>query len=376
MIQSLLLAAVVAVPPPVRAVPAGAEAVRGLRAHLPEWSTRSDFLGLQPWQWIGLGLLLVVALVVSRVTRRIIRTLCDRAAQRRSVEFSVETVRRAAAPIGLFVASFLWLAALRFLELPEAVHATLRNAAELVATASAVWAAIRLVDLFAELTSRAASKRGVPLNRLLTLLVTKAIKIALVALGVVYLAKALGIEILPLITGLGLGGLAMALAAKDTVENFFGSISVLIDRPFDVGDSVRIGDVEGQVVELGLRSTRVRTRTGSIVTIPNANLVRTNVENRGPASVAIVSFVMGVRSDTDPQKLAELCALLPGVVAKAVDSAPEKALVSVAAAPGLGRLDVSVSIPSGHSTSDEIADRRAVALACLEAARRAGVVSA
>src|SRR5690606_13885254 len=84
-----------------------------------------------------------------------------------------------------------------------------------------------------------------------------------------------------LIAGLGIGGLAVALAAQDTLCNLFGGIMVLADRPFQVGDWIVIGDVEGTVEKVGFRSMRVRTFKSSLVTIPNARVTDTNIDNMG-----------------------------------------------------------------------------------------------
>src|SRR5213075_891075 len=83
------------------------------------------------------------------------------------------------------------------------------------------------------------------------------------------------------IAGLGIGGLAVALAAKDSVENVFGSLTILFDMPFALGDWVKIDKVEGVVEEINLRSTRIRTFEDSLITLPNSNLIKASVENFG-----------------------------------------------------------------------------------------------
>ena len=83
-----------------------------------------------------------------------------------------------------------------------------------------------------------------------------------------------------LLAGLGIGGIGFAFAARDTLGNFFGSLTVVVDRPFQVGDWVVIGDVEGTVEDVGFRSSRIRTFYNSLVTIPNGNLVRSSEERR------------------------------------------------------------------------------------------------
>ena len=101
----------------------------------------------------------------------------------------------------------------------------------------------------------------------------------IVIFGLVFIADALGFDLTTMVAGLGITGLALALAAQDTISNIFGATTVLLDRPFQVGDWVVIGTVEGEVMEIGLRTTLIRTSLDTVITMPNANLANTPVEN-------------------------------------------------------------------------------------------------
>ncbi|MBT7987855.1 MAG: mechanosensitive ion channel family protein, partial [Euryarchaeota archaeon] len=106
-------------------------------------------------------------------------------------------------------------------------------------------------------------------------------RFVIVFIGSVFIADAIGLNLTSLIAGLGISGLALALAAKDTISNFFGAVTVLLDRPFKVGDWVVVGPSQGEVIEINLRTTLIRTGIDTVITIPNANLVSTPVENYG-----------------------------------------------------------------------------------------------
>jgi MscS family membrane protein len=106
-----------------------------------------------------------------------------------------------------------------------------------------------------------------------------------------------------LLAGLGLGGLAIALAAKDTIANFFGSIMIFIDKPFQIGDWVVIGSTEGIIEEVGFRTTRVRTFYNSLVTVPNAKVVDTAVDNYGARRYRRYHTTLSLTYDTPPEKL-------------------------------------------------------------------------
>lgn len=107
------------------------------------------------------------------------------------------------------------------------------------------------------------------------------IRFAIIFVGAVFVADSMGFDLTSLIAGLGISGLALALAAKDSISNFFGAITVLLDRPFKVGDWIIVGGAEGEVIEINLRTTLIRTSADTIITMPNANLVNTPVENVG-----------------------------------------------------------------------------------------------
>jgi len=125
--------------------------------------------------------------------------------------------------------------------------------------------------------------------------------------GSVFIADALGFQLTSLLAGLGITGLALALAAKDTISNFFGAITVLLDRPFKVGDWVIIGSSEGEVVEINLRTTLVRTSVDTIITIPNANLVSTPVENWGKRRWRRWQSMIHLDINSDPTDVESFC---------------------------------------------------------------------
>ena len=107
------------------------------------------------------------------------------------------------------------------------------------------------------------------------------LRFAIIFVGAVFVADSMGFDLTSLIAGLGISGLALALAAKDSISNFFGAITVLLDRPFKVGDWIIVGAAEGEVIEINLRTTLIRTSADTVITMPNANLVNTPVENVG-----------------------------------------------------------------------------------------------
>ncbi len=106
-------------------------------------------------------------------------------------------------------------------------------------------------------------------------------RFAIIVVGLVVALSYVGVNVAGILAGLGIGGVAIALASKDSIENFFGAFTILVDMPFGVGDWIVIGTIEGEVEEVGLRSTKIRTFNDSLITMPNSTLIKASVENMG-----------------------------------------------------------------------------------------------
>jgi MscS family membrane protein len=180
-------------------------------------------------------------------------------------------------------------------------------AVKVLASISAIWASFRVVDILHTLMIAKAKRTENKFDDLLVPLITKSLKVFVLVIGVIFAADNLNIDVTSLLAGLGLGGLAFALAAKDLLGNFFGSLTVLLDRPFTIGDWVIIGDVEGTVEEVGFRSTRIRTFYNSLITLPNASLTTTTIDNMGVRRFRRMKTMLGLTYDTPPEKIDAFC---------------------------------------------------------------------
>ncbi len=126
-------------------------------------------------------------------------------------------------------------------------------------------------------------------------------------MGILFISETFGFDITTLIAGLGIGGLALALAAKDSISNIFGAITVLIDQPFKVGDWIIASGTEGEVIDIRVRTTLIRTSTDTIVTLPNASLVNSSVENFGKRRWRRYQPLLHLDLDTDPDSIDSFC---------------------------------------------------------------------
>lgn len=141
-------------------------------------------------------------------------------------------------------------------------------------------------------------------------LVSKTAKIAVVFLAILSIVQSLGVNIFSLLAGVGVGGLALALAAKDTAANLFGSLMILFDQPFKIGDWIKIADMEGTVEDIGFRSTRIRTFYDSQIVIPNATVAAGEIDNLGRRKYRRTVETLGLTYSTSK---ADLEAFISGV---------------------------------------------------------------
>jgi len=151
---------------------------------------------------------------------------------------------------------------------------------------------------------RLSEKTESKLDDQLVPLVRKALRVFLVVVFALFVAQnVFGFDITGWLAGLGIAGLAISLAAQDSIKNLFGSITVLFDKPFTVGDWIVTEGLEGTVEEVGFRSTRIRTFYNSLITLPNANLINASVDNYGQRQYRRWKTHIGVQYDTTPDQL-------------------------------------------------------------------------
>ena len=277
-----------------------------IKQQIPK-SLKATLFNLQLWQWLGIFLILIIGILIDKILQLLLRAVIKLGLHRLASGFYKTTSSHILRPIALIAMASAWWVGLSLLSLPENALLILLLAAKFLLGLSAVWSMFRLIDLISAYFSERALHTRTKLDNMLVPLVTKIIKGFITIAGLVFIANILQMNLTGLLAGLGLGGLAFALAAKDAVENVFGSITVLMDRPFVVGDWVIIDDVEGTVENIGFRSTRIRTFYNSIITLPNSRLITAHVDNMGRRSYRRFTCHLGVTYDTPADKLEAFC---------------------------------------------------------------------
>lgn len=188
--------------------------------------------------------------------------------------------------------------------LPKNVDEVMKHIYRFLFTINLTWLVVRVVDsLIREYIRPLASKTESDIDDHLLPILQKGSKIIIWVIGIVAALNNAGYNVGALLAGLGIGGLALAMAAKDMVSNFFGGVTVLTDKPFKIGDRIKISGYEGNITEIGLRSTRLKTLENRIVTIPNMKFTDQLVENVSQEPSRKVVLNLGLTYDTTPEKM-------------------------------------------------------------------------
>lgn len=278
-----------------------------MRSKMPPELREKGFL-LEHWQWLGLVLLVFAGWLVAVIARFILHGPVQRLLDRRDWRVPRDMVWRLLQPTGFVAMALLWVIGVRWIGLPPGTQVIVMLIVKFMAAFGLVRGAFRFIDIVTWVLRVRAERTPQKFDDLLVPFFDKTAKVVIVAIGVVFIADVLGISPTSLLAGLGIGGLAVALAAQDTVKNLFGSLTVILDRPFEIGDDIKIGaDLIGTVEEVGFRSTRLRTWDHTLITIPNGNLISANVDNLGKRSYWRYRALLSLTYDTPPAKIHAFC---------------------------------------------------------------------
>ena len=272
----------------------------------PEW-LKDRVFGVAWWQLMGLLILILIAFFLRWLVTLVVKTQGKRGLTRLVKNIDPKQIERAASPIGTVALVLLIMYALPTLRFSVDINRVLIFGLRVAAAVSSVLIVYRLVDVGADIFAKRAAVTETKLDDQLVPLVRKSLKTVTVVLGVVFVLQNMEVEIGSLIAGVSLGGLAFTLAARDTVANLFGSVSIFADQPFQVGDWVVMQGVEGVVEEVGMRSTRVRTFYKSLVSIPNSKVADGVIDNYGMRTLRRTFLKLGLAYDTSPEQIEAFC---------------------------------------------------------------------
>jgi len=251
----------------------------------PDWASRlpepfqREFMHTAVWQWLGILVLIAIGYLAYRIGRGVARALFKLRARFTNAPMSPSTdaaVRRA---MGFLLAVFVSYPILDELSLHNKILTFCQSVLSALTILAISLLAYAVWDMLCDdIAHRAAGSQKA--ERLLVPMARKFVRAIIVTIALLVASSDLfKFDVRGVVASLGIGGLVVALAAKDSVENVFGSLTILFDMPFAIGDWVRIDKIEGIVEEINLRSTRIRTFEDTVIKLPNANLIRASVEN-------------------------------------------------------------------------------------------------
>ncbi len=193
---------------------------------------------------------------------------------------------------------------LKMLTFPNWIDSIINKAYFFLIIINITWFIARIVSaLIEEYVVPMVERSESDLDDQLLPIVRKTLKFLIWTIGIIIGLNNIGFDVGAVLAGLGIGGLALAMAAKDTVSNLFGGVMVFTDKPFKIKDRIRVGGFDGVVEEIGIRSTRLRTLSGTLVTIPNAKFTDGMVENVTAEPNRKVVLNLGLTYDTTPDKM-------------------------------------------------------------------------
>lgn len=257
------------------------------------------------FHWIACLVIIGLAIVLRHVITKIIFSGLKQMASKTETTLDDRLFPALEKPAAVLVMLLGIFAALTILPLADETDALLGKAAQVTILGTIIWGMIRAGGAVLDHLAGVAAARKMTVATFMPL-IKRVLMVFAVVLGVLIVADSMGAPVKVFLTSLGIGGLAFALAAQDTIANLFGSFVVVIDQPFKVGDTVRIGNFTGMVEEIGLRSTKLRLIDKSIAVIPNKQMATESITNLARFSQRRTEQVIGVTYDTRPQQMNEL----------------------------------------------------------------------
>lgn len=247
------------------------------------------------WQYIATLLYVAIAFCAAKLVDWIINSWLKALTRRTNTQFDDILVGLLDGPVKVIVFVILLNIGLQLFAWPPIVNSWLAKLTILAVGASLLQVLLKAIDAMILLwRKRLLAEGDHSFNQHFLLLMGKIVKSVIVVVAAFTVLGSLGIDIRAALASVSVIGLALGLAAQDTVGNLFGAAAVFLDKPFKIGDSVRIGDVEGSVEEMGLRSTRIRNGEGHLITVPNREMGNSRIVNISRRPTFRTAFTLGL----------------------------------------------------------------------------------
>jgi len=274
-----------------------------------------EFYGNSILNWaIAVGIL-ILSFVVVKMLYWIFSNVIRRLTSKTKTNLDDVLIDKLEKPLTYLVLILGYWISIHYLVFKEEVELVLENAAYFLLVIDVTAILSRIVDaLITEIIMPISEKSDSSFDNQLIPVIQKGVRSIIWILGVIIGLDNIGFDITAMIAGLGIGGLALALAAQDSVKNIFAGIMIFLDKPFRIKDRIQVDGFDGIVEEVGLRSTRLRTLEGRIVTIPNSRFTDNSVTNVTSQPTLKVKLNLGLIYDTDEVQMQKAIDILEDIV--------------------------------------------------------------
>lgn len=265
------------------------------------------------WGWLALLGAIVSGTFLGRLGKRLVEWIAARVEERRW-ELLGGLVRGFGTPTSLMIFTFALIGGLLFVKFTPTLSTLRWDIVKLLLLTATGWLLFELIDLVT-IGLRRSLKNTTEYTDMAVTLVRRALRVFFIVIFMIFVFQnVLGLNIAALITGLGLVGLAISLAGKDSAQNLFGALSIFINRPFAVGDWIRFRDSLGEVEDVGMQVSRVRLMSGELLVVPNMQFIDHSVENLSLRQFLRREMNIAITYDTKPEKIGEALKLIDEIL--------------------------------------------------------------
>lgn len=274
-----------------------------------------DVLTVNPWwRWLILLGAIFLGLLIGKIAQTILRRVGE-GLETRGWHARGELFTDAASPAKLLIFTLALSSGLAQLEMGSSLRAVVIKTMQLLIFVAIFWYAFNLISIIDLVLRRKTEKENAKLNEQFVSVIRKTLRIFLIVIAVLFIAQNIfEQDIGAWLAGLGIAGLAVSLAAQDSLKNLFGSITILMDRPYQVGERINYGGYDGIVEDIGFRSTKMRTLTGHLVNIPNSRIVNDPVENIAQRPTIRRIMNITITYDTPVEKVRQAVQILRDIL--------------------------------------------------------------
>jgi MscS family membrane protein len=261
---------------------------------------QSEILGMALWQYFGLLIFLIFGYLVHFILSRALKPLVRKISKAREEDdiIHADLIKKIAGITSVLIVVRLIKLFLPVLLLPPTASAFAIAMIKVVTTILVVILIFRLLDIFMGYTIKFTETTESKMDEQLVPILRRSLQAIIIIGGIVQLLRIMDVNITALIAGLSIGGLALALAAQDTVKNLIGSAMVFFDRPFQIGDFIEYSGMSGIVLEVGFRSTRIQEADSSVISVPNGSIANAAISNKGVRVFRLFNINIGITYDT------------------------------------------------------------------------------